>query len=141
MVPQYRIECPPIRHLIELTVVGAVQSVGKSRVFHRGFSKLLLKPASFQGFNRSGTLHSASGAPLSPTTNPEYPLLKEGKARSAGVVLKEPRSAPTKERFARVSGGSASLGNHPDSLREPPLLQKEGSLSRPQGLTIHSEVL
>ncbi len=33
--------------------------MGKSRVFHRDFSKLLLKPASFQGFNRSGTVHSA----------------------------------------------------------------------------------
>ena len=54
-------------------------------------------------------------------------LLKEGKARSAGVVLKESRSAPAKKRFARISGGFASLENHPDSLREPPLLQKEGS--------------
>ena len=58
----------------------------------------------------------------------EFPLLlKEGKARSAGVVLQEPRSAPIKERFAGVSGGFASLENHPDSLREPPLRQKEGS--------------
>src|SRR5215471_17028487 len=54
-------------------------------------------------------------------------LLKEGRARSAGVVLKEPRSAPIKVRFASISGGFASLENHPDSLREPPFLQKEGS--------------
>jgi len=52
-------------------------------------------------------------------------LLKEGKARSAGVVLKEPRSAPINERFASISCSFASLENHPDSLREPPLLQKE----------------
>jgi F-type H+-transporting ATPase subunit a len=43
------------------------------------------------------------------------------------VVLKGPRSAPTKERVAAVSGGFASLENHPDSLREPPLLQEEGN--------------
>ena len=37
----------------------------------------------------------------------EFPLLlKEGKARSAGWVPKEPRSAPNKERFASISGGS-----------------------------------
>jgi hypothetical protein len=29
-------------------------------------------------------------------------LLKEGQARSAGVVLKKPRSAPAKERFASL---------------------------------------
>src|SRR5215469_11773752 len=40
-------------------------------------------------------------------------LLKEGKARSAGVVLNEPRSAPTRERFAGVSGCFASLENYP----------------------------
>src|SRR5262249_38044270 len=61
-------------------------------------------------------------------------LLKEGKARSAGVVLKKPRSAPTKERYASISGGFASLENHPDSLREPPLPpSKGGELSYRKG--------
>src|SRR5438093_10373855 len=57
--PRYRFDSRSIQRLIEIAVIGAVQSVGKSRVFHRDFSKLLLKPASFQGFNRSGTVHSA----------------------------------------------------------------------------------
>src|SRR5262249_41971890 len=63
-----------------------------------------------------------------PSPGLESPLLlKEGEGPNAGVVVNEPRSAPTKERFAGISCGFASLENHPDSLREPPLLQKEGS--------------
>ena len=57
--------------------------------------------------------------------------MKEGKARSAGVVLKEPRSAPIKERSAGVSGGFALLENHPDSLREPPSFKRRGVVLTP----------
>src|SRR5215813_12651601 len=67
-------------------------------------------------------------------------LLKEGKARSAGVVLKEPRSAPIKERYAGISCSFASLENHPDSLREPPLLQKEGSCCPNSDAPVHERL-
>ena len=61
--------------LLVTVVAGVVQSVGKSRVFHRDFSKLLWEPASFQGFNRIGTLHNTLRSIFLPTTNSEFPLL------------------------------------------------------------------
>ena len=125
-MPNSELKCPSVRHLVEIAAAGAVQSVGKSRVFHRDFSKLLLKPASSQGFHRSGTLHSADPPTFSPTTNPEYPLLKEGKARSAGVVLKESRSAPIKERFAGISGSFASLRTTPTRFASLPSFKRRG---------------
>src|SRR5213593_1790045 len=59
--PQYRTECPSIQRLVKIAAVGAVQTVEKSRVLHRDFSRPLWKPASFQGFHRGGSLHSAFG--------------------------------------------------------------------------------
>src|SRR5947208_17086960 len=55
-----------------------VESVVKPRVPHRGFSKILLKPASFAGFHRIGTFHSAPCFGILPTTNSEFPLCQGG---------------------------------------------------------------
>src|SRR5438876_8841538 len=51
-----------------------VESVVKPRVPHRGFSKILWKPASFAGFHRIGTFHSAPCFGILPTTNSEFPI-------------------------------------------------------------------
>ena len=123
-MPNSELKCPSVRHLVEIAAAGAMQSVGKSRVFHRDFSKLLLKPASSQGFHRSGTLHSADPPTFSPTTNPEYPLLKEGRlAKRVGVVLKDAK-------LPLMPAKRSLIGALRDSLRTTPALRAFPSFKR-----------
>src|SRR5262249_25708759 len=71
---------------------------------------------------------------------PKFPLLlKEGKARSAGVVLKEPRSAPIKECCAGNRCSFASLQDHPTRFASLPSFKRRGVVLTPkEGLTASS---
>ena len=79
-----------------------VESVVKPRVPHRGFSKILWKPASFAGFHRIGTFHSAPCFGILPTTNSEFPLC-QGVSRAVLLAssITERKSAARKQRTYR----------------------------------------
>ena len=79
-----------------------VESVVKPRVPHRGFSKILWKPASFAGFHRIGTFHSAPCFGILPTTNSEFPLC-QGVSRAVLLAssMTERKSAARKQRTYR----------------------------------------